>query len=299
MISSFQSFITSINPFPNIKQLSSYLNNKGVKEEEKDQIINEYNTSVNQPLINYSGLNKVFKSPMEDIFSGVKVFLNLTPNDYFHLNYNCSLQKNGIKNLIKDYALNLISFFPRTGALNPNDGTLFVGRKEGKSLLLQSNTIFNNTKDKIVFTLQHQNEKLDQSIYQTEYSHDFDRLNFSMKISNAEPFSFSTVSPIYKNLFLGIEAYKQPNEFKLGYNYSLFLKNAFKNKFGFVMNYLGKLNMMMLDACYKVNNKLNIGFNMIKTKNENFLMMQMQGGLGNEKKIVRKIYLIFILVCKL
>ena len=90
---------------------------------------------------------------------------------------------------------------------------------------------------------------------------------------------------LYRNLFFGVEAFKYPGEYKLGYNYSLFLKQGPRNRLGFIFGYMVTLPGMFADLCYKINDQFNFGVNWMKAVNP------MVGGAVTDASIVSIFYI--------
>ena len=115
--------------------------------------------------------------------------------------------------------------------------------------------------------MQYPNNQMENAMHTIEISHDFKRMNVAAKISNSEPFSLSSIACLYRNLFVGIEAYKYPNEYSLGYNYSLFYKQGIRNRLGFVLSYLSNVPGTFCDICFRVNEKFNVSCNFLRAFN--------------------------------
>jgi len=82
-----------------------------------------------------------------------------------------------------------------------------IGRKEGdQSLALQCHLNLSES-SKIFLVSSHPKPDINQGNYVLEYTHEFERLNATVKVSNMET-SVSAVSALYKNVFIGFEAVK-------------------------------------------------------------------------------------------
>jgi hypothetical protein len=82
-----------------------------------------------------------------------------------------------------------------------------VGRKEGENVQqLQSHINFSSV-DRVSIVAAHPKPDMNQAQYIFEYTHDFDRLNTTLKISNQE-WGFSSMATLARNTFVGFEAIK-------------------------------------------------------------------------------------------
>ena len=108
--------------------------------------------------------------------------------------------------------------------------------------------------------------------YMVEYSHEFSRGNIGVKFSNLEPNTVNFMLSLYKNLFFGMEFFRNPNKKEkyhfLKANYGIMLKQTSYNKFGFTFNYNSAIPASIINCCYKVNNNFKIYLNTIYNKNE-------------------------------
>ena len=250
------------------------------KKEEKEIPINLNNNELNnehQPGINFSRITSLYRGAMEDNWDGIKFNLSFKPNQFFNLDYSLIVQKG--KNILNNTSLSTSCFIPNSQ--NNNSGILLVGKKElPESILLQSHIFFSD-KERLELLTQIPKKDFSNNIYSIEYVKEFNRLNTSIKLSS-DLFSISTITSIYKNLFCGFEAYKNPDNYSIGYNYTLFNKITEKNNFGFAFNYLSALPGYVIDFCYKVNNKFTIFLNYAKNNN---ILIQQLGGQKSDSKI--------------
>ena len=237
---------------------------------------NELNNE-HQPGINFSRISSLYRGAMEDNWDGIKFNLSFKPNQFFNLDYSLIVQKG--KNILNNTTLNTSCFIPNNQ--NNNSGILLVGKKElPESILLQSH-IFFSEKERLELLTQMPKKDFSNNIYSIEYVKEFNRLNTSIKLSS-ELFSISTITSIYKNLFCGFEAYKNPDNYSIGYNYTLFNKITEKNNFGFAFNYLSALPGYVIDICYKINDKFTLFLNYAKNNN---VLIQQLGGQKSDSKI--------------
>ena len=230
-----------------------------------------------QPGINFSRITSLYRGAMEDNWNGIKFNLSFKPNQFYNLDYSLYIQKG--KNILRNLSLNTSCFIPND--LNNNSGILLIGKKElPESVLFQSH-IFISDKERLELLTQMPKKDFSNNIYSFEYVREFNRLNASIKLSS-ELFSISTITSLYKNLFCGVEAYKNQDNFSIGYNYTLFNKITDKNKFGFAFNYFSGLPGYIIDFCYKINNKLTLFLNYAKNNN---VLIQQLGGQKSDSKI--------------
>lgn len=247
-----KSFLSIIKCVSKDDEFSSLLDNPYASEEEKASIKQEINNQEHQPGIPFSRLASVYSNNNDEKWDGLKFCLNFKPNQLFSMDYSTIIEKG--KSIFKNIQTGCMCFIPT----NQSNGIMFVGRKDPpSSLVLQSHFILSNT-DKIAVIAQYPKDDMSQALYSAEYSHDFDRVNAALKCSTVDPFSVSAITSIYRNVFLGIEAYKIPEEFNLGYNYSFWLKSGTRNPLGISFNYLTTLPGLMCDITYRFNNSFNI-----------------------------------------
>lgn len=230
-----------------------------------------------QPNISFAKLPMLFKTPLDEEWNGIKFGLGFKPSSFFNLDYSMILSK---KKKLKDTILaSCMCFLP----LNPsgNKGAVLVGRKgPQKSNVFQYQFLLNE-RNKISVLEQHQDDTLERTVFTTEFSHDFNRSNVSFKYSNVEPISINAITSLYKNLFVGIEAYKYPGEFYFGYNYALYLKNTLNNKLGATLSYFTTLPGFFVNLSYAVSQQFTIFGSL--THNRNQMIEQM----GQEKTDIR------------
>lgn len=82
---------------------------------------------------------------------------------------------------------------------------VFIGRVEdSKTLFLRSQFMFTKN-DKLEINSQWGKPDVNQGINILEYNKKFDRVDFTLKLSQIEN-SISILSTLYKNLFIGMEA---------------------------------------------------------------------------------------------
>ncbi len=108
--------------------------------------------------------------------------------------------------------------------------------------------------------------------YSIEYSHEFKRGNIGIKCTNLEPNTVNFQVSIYKNLFFGMEFFRNPNKEEkyhfLKANYGIMLKQTPQNKFGFTFNYISTLPASIINCCYQINNNFKLYLNTVFNRNE-------------------------------
>ena len=126
-----------------------------------------------------------------------------------------------------------------------------------------------------------ENKKEPANKYTIEYSHEFKRGNIGIRCTNLEPNTVNFQVSIYKNLFFGMEFFKNPNKEEkyhfLKANYGIMLKQTPFNNFGFTFNYISILPASIINICYRINDNFRLYLNTIYNRNK--IMMK----LGKEK----------------
>lgn len=116
------------------------------------------------------------------------------------------------------------------------------------------------------------NNKELETTYAIEYSHEFKRGNVGIKLTNLEPNTINFQFSLYKNLFFGMEFFKNPNMKEkyhfLKANYGIMLKQTPYNKFGFTFNYISTLPASIINCCYQINDNFKLYLNTMFNKNE-------------------------------
>ena len=277
----FKFLFSKLKCASNPNSLESLLNNPNTTDQEKEIIKSEINKE-HQPGIIFSRLPMIYKSQISNNWDGLKLGLLFNPNGFFNLDYSYFFQRIK-KKLQHKYELGANCFLPTSQ--DGSTGVMLVGRKEGYDTLSLQTHINITPKDKIAIISQYPNSSIEHYAYTAAISHDFDRINIAAKVGNAVPSSISAVSCLYRNLFFGVEAFKYPGEYKLGYNYSLFLKQGPRNRLGFIFGYMVTLPGMFADLCYKINDQFNFGVNWMKAVNP------MVGGAVTDASIVSIFYI--------
>ena len=162
---------------------------------------------------------------------------------------------------------------------------LFSINNQNKNVINEKNELNNiNNNNNINNSIQideKENKDELENTYSIEYSHEFSRGNIGIKCTNLEPNTFNFQISLYKNLFFGMEFFRNPNREEkyhfLKANYGIMLKQTPFNKFGFTFNYFSTLPASIFNFCYQVNNNFKLYLNTIFNRNE--LMMK----LGQDK----------------
>lgn len=178
--------------------------------EEKEMIKQELRKQEIQPMLSFSRLNQIYKNGVEDEkWNGLKLNLEFKPNQLLTMDYNITIDNH--KKLLNNYRVSCMSFIPFNE--RTQNGVMLIGRKEGDQAVALQGHLMLTDKDKVTLVAQHPKADLNQAVYAAEYTHEFDRMNLGVKYSNMEPLSISSVATLYKNIFVGCEAYKHVNDF--------------------------------------------------------------------------------------
>jgi hypothetical protein len=182
--------------------LQNALNDPGLSEEERRMIKKQLRQQSVQPP-QFSKMDNFCKICLEDDkWVGFRGVFDWTPNNMNKIEYTLTLDNPKFK--LNNYKVNLMTICPYQDH-SPN-GAFLIGRKCPKMKALQG--FFNITENsKIHLVTQHPKEDMSQGYYGFEYVHDFERLNLTYKYTNMDT-GLSLISPIYKNIFLGFDAYK-------------------------------------------------------------------------------------------
>ena len=151
-----------------------------------------------------------------------------------------------------------------------NNNLLLINKndKNNKNNLNEFNQ--NEIDDDIKNSNKNKNEL--ENNYSIEYSHEFKRGNIGIKCTNLEPNTVNFQISIYKNLFFGMEFFRNPNKEEkyhfLKANYGIMLKQTPQNKFGFTFNYISTLPASIINCCYQINNNFKLYLNTVFNRNE-------------------------------
>ena len=267
------------------------------KDEKKNIITEAFNYS---PEVTYSKTPFLYyNDSFNQCWNGLKLSLNFKPTQFFNLDYILNIEKN--KKLFNNYSLNCSTFVPLSSILFPINLILIGHKESSRAISFQShimlgergklsiitnnipkedeNIIINKeniNKKNIENKKNGNNNKELENNYMIEYSHEFSRGNVGIKFTNLEPNT-------YKNLFFGMEFFRNPNKEEkyhfLKANYGIMLKQTPFNKFGFTFNYNSTIPASIINCSYQINNNFKLYLNTIYNKN-NLLIK-----LGQDKLI--------------
>ena len=279
---------------PKCENGNNDLDSSNTKKDERKNITTEaFNYS---PEITYNRTPFLYyNDSFNSIWNGLKLSLSFKPTQFFNLDYSINIEKN--KKLFNNYSLNCSTFVPLSSILFPINLILIGHKESSRAIAFQSHILLgergklsimtnnipkedeniilnkqNNIKDNINNN-KNINHALDlENNYAVEYSHEFSRGNFGVKFTNLEPNTASFMISLYKNLFFGMEFFRNPNkEEKYHYlkaNYGIMLKQSPYNKFGFTFNYNSNIQASIINLCYRVNNNFKLYMNTIYNKND-------------------------------
>ena len=275
------------------------LDSSNKNKDEKNNIITEaFNYS---PEITYSKTPFLYyNDSFNQCWNNLKLSLNFKPTQFFNLDYIINIEKN--KKLFNNYSLNCSTFVPLSSILFPIN-LILIGHKESsraisfqshitlgergklsvvtnnipkedESIILYKENInienINNKKNKN--KKNGNNNKELENNYMVEYSHEFSRGNIGIKFTNLEPNTVNFMFSLYKNLFFGMEFFRNPNKEEkyhfLKANYGIMLKQSLFNKFGFTFNYNSTIPASIINCSYRINNNFKLYLNTIYNKNE-------------------------------
>ena len=266
---------------------------KEKKDEKKDIITEAFNYS---PEITFSKTPFLYyNDSINQCWNGLKLSLNFKPTQFFNLDYILNIEKN--KKLFNNYALNCSTFVPLSSILFPINLILIGHKESSRAISFQSHILLgergklsiitnnipkeeeNIIKNKDVINKENINNKKNgnnnnelENNYMIEYSHEFSRGNLGIKFTNLEPNTVNFMFSLYKNLFFGMEFFRNPNKEEkyhfLKANYGIMLKQSLNNKLGFTFNYNSIIPASIINCSYKINNNFKIFLNTIYNKNE-------------------------------
>jgi len=274
------------------------------KDEKKNIITEAFNYS---PEVTYSKTPFLYyNDSFNQCWNGLKLSLNFKPTQFFNLDYILNIEKN--KKLFNNYSLNCSTFVPLSSILFPINLILIGHKESSRAISFQShimlgergklsiitnnipkedeNIILNKeniNKKNIENKKNGNNNKELENNYMIEYSHEFSRGNVGIKFTNLEPNTVNFMFSLYKNLFFGMEFFRNPNKEEkyhfLKANYGIMLKQTPFNKFGFTFNYNSTIPASIINCSYQINNNFKLYLNTIYNKN-NLLIK-----LGQDKLI--------------
>ena len=256
------------------------------KDEKKNIITEAFNYS---PEVTYSKTPFLYyNDSFNQCWNGLKLSLNFKPTQFFNLDYILNIEKN--KKLFNNYSLNCSTFVPLSSILFPINLILIGHKESSRAISFQShimlgergklsiitnnipkedeNIIINKeniNKKNIENKKNGNNNKELENNYMIEYSHEFSRGNVGIKFTNLEPNTVNFMFSLYKNLFFGMEFFRNPNK---------------EEKYHFLKaNYGIMFPASIINCSYQINNNFKLYLNTIYNKN-NLLIK-----LGQDKLI--------------
>ena len=263
------------------------------KDEKKNIITEAFNYS---PEVTYSKTPFLYyNDSFNQCWNGLKLSLNFKPTQFFNLDYILNIEKN--KKLFNNYSLNCSTFVPLSSILFPINLILIGHKESSRAISFQShimlgergklsiitnnipkedeNIIINKeniNKKNIENKKNGNNNKELENNYMIEYSHEFSRGNVGIKFTNLEPNTVNFMFSLYKNLFFGMEFFRNPNKEEkyhfLKANYGIMLKQSPSNNFGFSFNYNSTIPASIINCSYRINNNFKLYMNTIYNKNQ-------------------------------
>ena len=185
-------------------EIKSLLQDPSVSEEERKQYVQHISTQDVNPMPFKNMSSRVKASIDDEKWNGFRFNLEWNPNNMFKLDYVIIVEPN--KKILSNSKLSSMGQYPLDE--KGKRGLMLMGRKDGENgLVIQAHVMFSKD-DRLALVSQYNKNDFNQSAYVAEYTHDFERLHTSFKVSNMEGFSASAVAPLYRNFFLGVEATK-------------------------------------------------------------------------------------------
>lgn len=214
-----QNFVEDNDPeLSGDEEFTKMLADPSISDEERAMLRRQLKQQSIQPFP-FSKLHAPFKLGVEEEkWNGVRGVLEWSPNQINKMEYTLIVDN---KKLLNNYKLSVMSIIPFSE--RSQNGAFLIGRKEGdQSLGLQCHLNLSET-SKILLVSSHPKPDLNQGHYVFEYSHDFERLNTTVKMSNMET-SVSACAALYKNIFVGFEAVKHVNKIYINKFIQILLK---------------------------------------------------------------------------
>ena len=262
------------------------------KNDDKKNNIISNNTLNYLPNISFSRLQNLYLNNFSnEMWNGLKLSLNFKPTQLFNLYYDLNIEKN--KKLFNKYSLNASTLIPLSSSLFPIN-YLLIGNKDSSKTFGLQNHLFIGEKDKLSIITnsapnnynnpfstediningQKDNKELETN-YSIEYIHEFTRCNLGVKLTNFVPNTLNFLFSIYKNLFFGMEFFKNPimgeKSHFLKANYGILLKQTQFNKLGFTFNYISSLPAAKFNCSYQISDNFKLFLNTDFNKNETML----------------------------
>ena len=264
------------------------------------------------PEISFSHLPSLYKNDnLNNMWNGLKLSLNFKPTGFLNLEYMLNVEKNKklfnnyslhcstylpLTSIL--FPINLILIgHKESSQASSFQSHLFLGEKDKITIItnnipkyLNTNNdnfyldqnffLKNNQSQEMQNDFDNNNIELDNSKnngeldnnYSVEYCHEFNRGNIGVKLTNLEPNTLNFQISLYKNLFFGMEFFRNPFMEKkyhfLKANYGLMLKQTPQNKFGLTFNYISTLPASIINCCYQINNNFKLYLNTVFNRNE-------------------------------
>jgi hypothetical protein len=198
----FNMFDEPDSDFGQDEEIMEAFKNPNITEQEKNFLKKQMKLQSIQPLP-FSKLHAIFKTGVdEEKWNGIRGVLDYTPNQLSKFEF--SLNLDGTKSL-KNHKISTMCMVPFHE--KSQEGAFLIGRKDGdQSLGLQCHVNLGES-DKILLISSHPKPNINEGHYVIEYSHEFERCNAAIKVSNMET-SVSMTAALYKNIFLGFEGVK-------------------------------------------------------------------------------------------
>ena len=262
-------------------------------DEKKNIITEAFNYS---PGLTYSQIPFLYyNNSFSQCWNGFKLSLSFKPTQLFNLDYTLNIEKN--KKLFNNYSLNCSTFVPLSSILFPINLILIGHKESSRAITFQSHVLLgergklsilttnipkqdeninlnkekNNNENINNKKIVNSNDDLDNN-YEVEYSHEFSRGNIGVKFTNNEPNTLNFMFSLYKNLFFGMEFFRNPNKEEkyhfLKANYGIMLKQTPYNRFGFSFNYNSTIPASIINCSYRINNNFKLYMNTIYNKNQ-------------------------------
>ena len=262
-------------------------------DEKKNIITEAFNYS---PGLTYSQIPFLYyNNSFSQCWNGFKLSLSFKPTQLFNLDYTLNIEKN--KKLFNNYSLNCSTFVPLSSILFPINLILIGHKESSRAITFQSHVLLgergklsilttnipkqdeninlnkekNNNENINNKKIVNSNDDLDNN-YEVEYSHEFSRGNIGVKFTNNEPNTLNFMFSLYKNLFFGMEFFRNPNKEEkyhfLKANYGIMLKQTPYNRFGFSFNYNSTIPVSIINCSYRINNNFKLYMNTIYNKNQ-------------------------------
>jgi hypothetical protein len=272
------------------------LNDPNVSEEEKTYLKSTLNQTEHQPSLTFSVIDNIYKTQLDESWKGLKFQYQFTPNTYFNMDYSLLIEKKRKQQkLVNDIFKNINTSVNCTIPLNDDSTKIahIMGSKTQPEMVSLQSHIILSDKDKLILAALYGDKEIEKGMFRAEYTKAFDRMNISVKVSNIEPTSISSLANVYKNLFVGVEAYKF-QDFRFGYNYGLLFKEGPRNKLGVSVLYSSILQKLSTDMKYNINDTFYLGYNYYRG-------IDIMTGLRNSNHLIVSIiyiYLICYIVCQ-